>query len=223
MVSGDPSAWADRFRPFDGRFLERVAAVWPACLARLASLGRLPEENEITLNLVELLNKDPVVLRSFYWVQYHYEPVGRTSEGISYSLGEVDVAVFLTQDHDAYLAYECKRLNVHRADGRRTLATEYVKCGVARFVRGQYSRELPVGCMLGYVLDGDVAHAVSSVRQKLIELRSDMWLVGELEEETWVDEMVRFLSLHRRQGGGSQIEVRHALLSMREWRTLEMA
>ena len=153
MVTGDPSTWADRLRPFDGRFLKRVAAVWPVCLDRLATLCRQPDEDEITLNLVELLNKDPVFLRSFHCVHFHYEPVGRTSEGLRYSLGEVDIAVFLTQDHDTYLAYECKRLNVRRSDGRRTLATEYVKCGVARFARGQYSRELPVGGMLGYVLD----------------------------------------------------------------------
>ena len=214
MVAGDPSTWAARFRPFDGRFLRRVAVVWPACLDRLATLCRQPEEDEITLNLVELLKKDPVVLRSFQGVQFHYEPVGRTSGGLRYSLGEVDIAVFLTRDQDAYLAYECKRLNVRRSDGRRTLATEYVKCGVARFARGQYSRELPVGGMLGYVLDGDVTHAALSVRQKLIELRSDIALVGELGEEAWIDEMTRFLSRHMRESEGSEIEVRHALLSL---------
>ena len=147
-------------------------------------------------------------------MHFHYEPVGRTSEGLRYSLGEVDIAVFLTQDHDTYLAYECKRLNVRRSDGRRTLATEYVKCGVARFARGQYSRELPVGGMLGYVLDGDVTHAAWSVRQKIVELRRDIALVGELGEDAWIDDMVRFVSRHMREGDGSEIEVRHALLSL---------
>lgn len=214
MVSGDPRVWADRFRPFEGRFLERVAAVWPACLETLASLSRAPEEDEITLNLVELLKRDPVVLRSFHWVQFHHEPVGSTSEGLSCSLGEVDIAVFLTQDHNTYLAYECKRLNVRRADGRRTLATEYVKCGVSRFVRSQYSRGLPVGCMLGYVLDGDMAHAVSSVRQKIIELRSDIGLVDELGENLWIGEMARFYSRHWRDRECAEIEVGHTLLRM---------
>ena len=35
MLVGDPAAWADQFRSFDARFLERVSAVWPRCIDNL--------------------------------------------------------------------------------------------------------------------------------------------------------------------------------------------
>ena len=65
-----------------------------------------------------------------------------------------------------------KRLNVPRDDGRRSLAKKYVMDGLSRFTTGQYSENLPVGCMLGYVLDGDVKYVASSVQAKIIEDKS---------------------------------------------------
>ena len=56
-----------------------------------------------------------------------------------------------------------KRLNVPRDDGRRSLTKEYVMDGLSRFTTGQYSENLPVGFMLGYVLDGDVKYVAGRV------------------------------------------------------------
>lgn len=160
-MAGDPAAWADRFRSFDRRFLERVVAVWSRCLTVLPDR---PDEDVITTNLVNLLARDSGILRQFHWIEYQYEPFGHTPEGTAHSKGRIDVAVFLNQDRDRYLAYECKRLNESRDDGRRSLAGEYVREGLSRFVAEQYSENLPVGCMLGYVLDGDVPYAEGPLR-----------------------------------------------------------
>ena len=167
MLAGNPTAWGDRFRSFDARFLERVTAVW-----RLSTDGlpKHPDEDTITINLVDLLKSDPDVLRRFHWIEFQYEPFGHTAEGTAYSTGSVDMAVFLNQDRDIYLAYECKRLNDVRKDGRRSLASRYVKDGLCRFVVEQYAEGLPVACMLGYVLDGDMDYAESSVRGRIVEL-----------------------------------------------------
>lgn len=70
-----------------------------------------------------------------------------------------------------------KRLNVPRDDGRRSLAKEYVMDGLSRFTTGQYSENLPVGFMLGDVLDGDVKYVASSVQAKIIEHREHVALV----------------------------------------------
>ena len=70
-----------------------------------------------------------------------------------------------------------KRLNVPRDDGRRSLAKKYVMDGLSRFTTGQYSENLPVGCMLGYVLDGDVKSVASSVQAKIIEHREHVALL----------------------------------------------
>ena len=211
MVAGDPTAWAVRFRAFDRRFLESVVAVWPQCLAVLPSR---PDEDTITTNLVDLLQRDPNTQRRFHWIEFQFEPFGHTPEGTAYSRGRIDIAVFLDQDRDTYLAYECKRLNERREDGRRSLAGEYVMDGLSRFIAGRYSENLPVGCMLGYVLDGKVAFAASSVRSKIVELGQDVALIVGPEDDIAIGQAVRFYSRHRRECTDGAIEVRHALLPM---------
>ena len=212
MACGDPAAWASRFRSVDSQFLERVAAVWPQCLARLPEA---PPEDEITINLVELLERDALTRRLFHCIEFHFEPFGYApNDGRVRSLGEIDIAVRLSWDRDTYLAYECKRLNVRRPDGRRSLATEYVTQGLSRFVQGQYSEMLPVGCMLGYVLDGDVEHALRMVQEKIVSLQCDVALIDEPQSEVAIGVASRFYSRHRRSTGSGEIEVRHALLPM---------
>ena len=214
MVAGDPTAWAGRFRSFDVRFLKRVAAVRPECI------GRLPKrptedpitikEDPITINLVDLLNRDPDARRWFHYVEFQYEPFGHTAEGTAYSTGSIDIAVILNQDRDIYLAYECKRLNLVRQDGRRSRAGDYVKDGLSRFVVEQYAKGLPLACMLGYVLDGDLEYAESSVRSRIAELCEEIGLVAEPRDAAPIGESKRFFSRHRRHSG-DEIEVRHAL------------
>ena len=95
MAAGDPTAWAGRFRSFDERFLERVVAVWPRCLAILPPQ---PDEDTITVNLVNLLQRDPDTRSRFHWIEFQYEPFGYTPEGTAYSKGRVDMAVILDQE-----------------------------------------------------------------------------------------------------------------------------
>ena len=96
-----------------------------------------------------------------------------------------------------------------------SLATEYVLDGLARFITGQYAENLPVGCMLGYVLDGDVAHAASSVRARIVECDQDVALVMGPRDDVAIGEATRFYSRHRRTSNGGEIEIRHALLPFR--------
>ena len=211
MAAGDPTAWAGRFRSFDERFLERVVAVWPRCLAILPPQ---PDEDTITVNLVNLLQRDPDTRSRFHWIEFQYEPFGYTPEGTAYSKGRVDMAVILDQDRDTYLAYECKRLNERRDGSRRSLARQYVMDGLSRFTTGQYSENLPVGCMLGYVVDGDVKYAALSVRTKIVGCGQDVALVVKPRDDSAIGNATRFYTRHRRGSNGSEIEIRHALLPM---------
>ncbi len=156
MTEGDASAWTARFRTLDERFLERVVALWPRCTA---VLPKNPVEDMITENLVAVVGKDAQARRLFHHLEYHYEPFGHTPRGLAFSKGKTDMAVLLDQERDRYLVYECKRLNVPGKDGIRSYATEYVRCGVRRFVTEKYAADLPIGCMLGYVLDGNTSTA----------------------------------------------------------------
>ena len=185
-------------------------AVWPRCLA---VLPQQPDEDIITANLVNLLLRDPETRRRFHWIEFQYEPFECTPEGTAHSKGSVDMAVILNQDRDTYLAYECKRLNELRHDGRRSLAGRYVTEGLSRFVEGQYSDNLPLGCMLGYVLDGDVQYAAARVRATIIERGQDVALDMIPQGDIDIGVATRFHSRHRR-GWRGVIEVRHALLPM---------
>ena len=208
MMRGKPAAWAARLKSLDVRFLQRVVAVWPACLR---VLSKPPREDDITFNLVCFLRKDRRARKWFHLVAFQYHPPAYKSNGLAYSKGRIDMAVLLDSQAEGYLAYECKRVNELRKDGRRSLAGEYVMEGLSRFVDEQYSENLPVGCMLGYVLDGDVPYAESSVREKIIDCRRETALIGEPTDEAAVGLATRFSSRHRRRRGG-EIEIRHALL-----------
>ena len=48
------------------------------------------------------------------------------------------------------------------------LATAYVTQGMIRFITEQYAENLPLGCMLGYVMDGDLAFALSRVEAAIL-------------------------------------------------------
>ena len=209
MLVGDPSAWAVRFRRLDVRFLERVVAVWPSCVQVLPDD---PTEDTITENLVAKVSKDKEARRLFHHVEYHYEPFGYTSEGRAFSRGEVDMALLLNQERDRYLAYECKRLNVPRNGGTRSLATEYVTEGVRRFVIEKYAAGLPVGCMLGYVLDGDALGGRTKVLAAIRANRDNVRLLGKPELQRSIGLSPRFSTRHERGPGVFEIEVRHALL-----------
>ena len=214
-AAGNPATWAEQFRSFDTRFLERVVAVWPRCCAVLSSQSG---EDEITTNLVDFLWQDPQVRRQFY-VEYQFEPFGHKLEGTAFSKGKIskgkiDMAVVLDRNREKYLAYECKCLNVVRNSKRKPQATDYVMKGLLRFVTEQYAENLPVGCMLSYVLDGDVPFAYSKVQDAIEAKKDNVKLVGmSIRDMPTIGFARRFSSEHIRLSSGTVIEIRHALLA----------
>jgi hypothetical protein len=63
MMLGDPRAWKRRLVTLDERILQRVLSVWSGCVGRLQGQ---PEEDDITINLVDLLVNDPVVFEKIF-------------------------------------------------------------------------------------------------------------------------------------------------------------
>lgn len=209
MVVGDPSEWASHFHSIDERLMERIVALWPQCLAVLPAS---PEEDKITINLRSLLVKDVEARRMFYYLDYQFEPEGFTADGLAFSKGQVDLAVLLDQGCTHYLAYECKRLNVATSGARQSLATRYVNEGVKRFITEQYAEGLPVGCMLGYVLDGDMPFAMSRVHAAIEANKLGIGLSAGPDGMAAINIAERFSTDHVRSGSGSMIHVRHSLL-----------
>jgi hypothetical protein len=82
--------------------------------------------------------------------------------------GRKDIVFFPSlNDEDIYFCLEAKRLNALVSGRRRSLADEYVKEGMQRFVDGKYSRYIWHGGMLGYVLDGQIANAIKNVETNI--------------------------------------------------------
>ena len=83
--------------------------------------------------------------------------------------GRTDIPIFLieiffgSQDHDPHAVIECKRI----AAGDRHLCREYVVEGVDRFRLGKYGENHANGFMVGYLLSGSAAEAVSDVNAYL--------------------------------------------------------
>lgn len=211
MLVGDPQEWTKRFRTIDVRFLERVIAVWPQCLGVLPCN---PLEDEITINLVSTLLKDSKARCLFHHLEYQYEPFGYTAEGLAYSKGKIDMALLVDQERERYLAYECKRLNVVSKGTTRSLATPYVLDGMSRFIIEQYAADLPVGCMLGYVMDGRLNTAQAKVRRAIASNKREIGLVYGPIDEKPLGPIERLTSFHWRVPSGTTIEIRHALLPL---------
>lgn len=209
MVLGDLKGWTSQFVTADERLLERITFVWPKCAAILPAQA---DEDDITINLVNALGKDEIVRRICHWVEFQFEPFGTLPNGAKFSKGKIDIAFLLDWERERYIAYECKRLNVVYNGVRSSLAGPYVKDGMMRFVTEQYADGLPIGCMLGYVLDGDVAFALGQVHKAIKAGKSGLGLLTGPIVAPPINTIRRFLTTHSRAATNAKIEVRHALL-----------
>ena len=192
----------------DAQFLRFVVAIWPNCTA---ALTRHSDEDTITRTIVDRIGRLGAA-RRYLQLVYHYEPFAYTASGAVVSKGQIDIAVLVTTSREIYLAYECKKLNVTGADGaRRSQAGAYVgEEGMMRFVTEKYAEGLPVGCMLGYVMDGNLSFAYARIEAAIMAEKQSLGLQGPLEAESPIPPAQRFVTKHARDG--KWIEMHHALL-----------
>lgn len=209
MTIGDMAHWKNRFQSVDQRFTERLVIHWPDCRDSLTSTS---EEDDITNNLVYRLCKDPEV-RRIGWPDAQYvplEPIGNM--GAVTGKGYIDIALILDQNREMYVAYECKRLNVTYKGKRTSLAKPYVTEGLYRYIYQQYSRSLPMACMLGYVMDGDVKFALDKVHTAIKTHTGGKKLKSGPSKLHKIGASGRFQTTHRRVDG-STFEINHTFLS----------
>ena len=199
MVSGERRSWVVKFRVTDRKFLRCVARVWRQSIAHMP---RSSCEDTITYALVCNVNRDAEARSAFYCDYQFYTTVTL----------HLDIAVIVHNDRSTYLGYECKRLNVTGTDGaRRSQAGAYVgEDGMMRFVTEKYAEGLPVGCMMGYVMDGDMSFAFMHIEAAMTAEQPTLGLQGELQEDPPIGIIRRFVTEHERDG--RWMEIRHALL-----------
>lgn len=211
MLIGKSSNWLNSFIDIDKKVIECVGRVWPTVISRLRQTDK---EDKISERLVDCLREDRVISQ-YGFINLHFKLKQKDIEGDFTTKGILDIALFLEQDHLKYIAYECKRLNVLSEEGKRkgSYTGTYCDDGVIRYITAKYAEKLPYGCMLGYVMDGDIDFAFKQLVHA-IEKRSDS-LRYQVDAITLAhNEFSEFETTHSRISDGSIIKIRHRLLSM---------
>jgi hypothetical protein len=160
-VIGAPTDWVDLIDPMVPKILGIVLESWQAMAPPAAD----EKEDRITEALCRVLRQNRTARDLPF--QIHLQVV-ELEPANGEGLGRLDIAFMpLVNREDIYFCLECKRLNVANGKKKRSYATEYVTFGMFRFVRGQYSQAVRHGGMAGYVLDGNVGAAMTSVEKNI--------------------------------------------------------
>ncbi|MCK6527692.1 hypothetical protein L6R50_09050 [Myxococcota bacterium] len=162
MIQGDLSLWAGTFPP---SLIEEVLAVLVSCWPNLLPLSPVTKEDPITNRLVAAMRAEKRIRRSMFRIDPQYQVMELETGEVE---GRIDICVSAGFDEEVFFALECKRLNVQGADGKIDVqASKYVQGGMVRFVTGPYARAQRHGGMVGYVMDGDVQHAMAVVEKAI--------------------------------------------------------
>lgn len=170
MVVGDADLWSDTFpEELVPRVLDLIIDTWTTFTKPIPSDHEVP----ITRRFKHALKQAKDFKR--LPVRLEREPAEDhplTGE----ELGRIDLKFLpaVSAREEVYFAFECKRLNAV-TDGRRdTLAPEYVREGMTRFVTGQYAGTGHHGGMIGYVLDGRCDDAMRLVGNNIASRATEL-------------------------------------------------
>jgi hypothetical protein len=156
------------FNPFDEDYLVEILEAVVAAWARMKHPKRNEHEDPITFRLAGRLANDPHFAELPYDVVPQYWLLGLNGQ----RLGRLDLRFKHRHSQRDYFAFESKRLHVAYPGG--SCSSEYSTYaggeGMMAFIEGQYSKRLPAGGMLGYVMDGDTDRAWVGLENR-IEVR----------------------------------------------------
>ncbi|KMQ49466.1 hypothetical protein CHISP_3611 [Chitinispirillum alkaliphilum] len=190
MILGDKTEWDDIFeQQLVPVILSLILTTWKL----LQKPGPSEREDTITDKLYcALLNAKrrselPFLIRREDW-EYDIERGKGT--------GRKDIVFFPSlYEEDIYLAVEAKRLNAIISGSKQSLASEYVKEGMLRFVSGKYASSVKHGVMIAYVLDGEIETVMHKIEKNIQkhheELRTSInafMASGIRPEDIWTKE-----------------------------------
>jgi hypothetical protein len=198
MIVGDSSYWDDFFaQSLVPSVLKHVLATWE----KIPKPGPSDLEADITFRLYCTLVSAKDRNAHIFLIRYEDMEIDTNLEKVS---GRKDIVFFPSlQDEDVYLCIEAKRLNATISGVKCSLADEYVKEGMQRFVDGKYSRHVRHGAMLAYILDKNLYRALTNIennmRNRLAELR--MGGKSGLMPSTVLDQDPRVKETHHHRVG----------------------
>jgi hypothetical protein len=141
--------------------------------AQLRKLHPTELENDLTDRLRDKLDRDPI-LRTRPVELFREVPLYDRRRARQRQLGRTDLLFLYSTGNRKpwpYYAIESKRLHVTFPTGWQSLISEYVtgNQGMLCFITERYAAGLTSGGMLGYVFDGDIGKARSSVNAMIEE------------------------------------------------------
>ena len=160
-IIGAPTEWVDLIESQVPEILCLVISTWEG----MASPASDAREDAITTALCRALRNNRTARGLMFTIETQQVELDPQP---GQDLGRLDIAFRpLVPREEFYFCLECKRLNAVVNGRRRAYSVEYVRFGMLRFVTGQYSRVVRHGGMLAYVLDGDMARAISNIEANL--------------------------------------------------------
>lgn len=156
-VFGSPKNWANLIDPMVPTILHLVLECW----TEMPVIEDTDREDDITVGLCKILRQN----RTARDLPFQIDPqMVELEPEEGNQTGRMDITFRpLIPREDIYFCLEGKLLNIIRNRRRRSLASEYVKQGMMRFISGKYSKEVFHAGMAGYVRDGNTKHAISRV------------------------------------------------------------
>jgi hypothetical protein len=158
------------FNPFDGDYLSEILEATARAWARMRPLKRDEIEDRITFRLAGQLANASEFAEIPYDVTPQWWIVGLDGE----LLGRLDIRFKHRRSKRDYFGFEAKRLHVAYPSGRtsKEYSTYAGEAGMMTFIEGQYSKMLPAGGMLGYVMDGKSDEAWSGIGKQIESQRT---------------------------------------------------
>lgn len=190
MTVGDTREWDDFIT---GGGVGAVLALTLEAWGKIDPPGPSEHEDKTTIRLYAAMvkNRD----RQAHRFLIRYQDVEVVTD-LAKEIGRKDIVFFPGHDGDFYFCLEAKRLNARVNGVMKSMADDYVKEGMQRFVDGKYSRYIHHGGMLGYVLDGDVTRAMTNV---LANIHSEHPSLGMDSPGDWVESPHRKGDPHARE------------------------
>jgi hypothetical protein len=205
-IGGDPTAWLDFIDSQMPAILRLVISTW----RDMPPLAPDALEDPITEVLCRALRRNRTSGELPFRIDIQMVELDPAADERQ---GRMDIVFSPMVPNEAiYFCLECKRLNAMIGGQRRTLATEYVRQGMFRFVRRQYGAQVRHGGMLGYVLDGQVDAAVNAVAVAIVAQKNELGVVGEpnLSPSRFLpDEVGVFETAHSRAEAQQPFLVQH--------------
>src|SRR5260370_15250298 len=125
-IIGSSELWYVALAGMYDTIYEAIARVWPECQRRITKASQA-REDPITRSLIMHLRSDPIIREAPITIESQLELLPDDPQADPKPLGYLDICIrFMTAADKLYLAMECKRLNVLRAQNRTaTQASEY--------------------------------------------------------------------------------------------------